>query len=91
MPDGKMPYEMLYRKKPSLQKLQNWGTKVWVHTMDGSKLDGHLRVGCWIGLDEVSNGHQIYWPDRQSVSIERSVKFMNDDFVLLIARLIPGG
>ena len=64
LPDGKMPYKMLYRKKPSLQKLQNWGTKVWVHTMDGLKLDGHLRVGRWIGLDEVSNGYWIYWLDR---------------------------
>ena len=64
LPDGKMPYKMLYRKKPSLQKLQNWGTKVWVHMMDGLKLDGHLRVGRWIGLDEVSNGHWTYWPDR---------------------------
>jgi hypothetical protein len=59
-----------------------FSTKVWVHDASGSKLDGRSRVGHWVGFDEVSNGHRIYWPDKQSVSIERSIKF-DDDWVMV--------
>ena len=63
LPDGKTPYEMLYEKKPNLRNLHEWGTEVWVHTTEGTKLDGRSKVGRWIGLEEISNGHRIYWPD----------------------------
>jgi hypothetical protein len=65
LPDGKTPYEMLYSKKPNLSQLKEWGGIVWVHTSEGTKLDGRSKKGKWIGFDEVSNGHQIYWPDKQ--------------------------
>ena len=37
--DGKMPFEALYSRPPDLLALQTWGTTVWVHHADGSKLD----------------------------------------------------
>ena len=49
---------------------------------DESKLDGQSKVGRWIGFDETSNGHQIYWPEKCSVTVECSVKFVNDDVVI---------
>ena len=82
LPDGKTPYEMLNGKKPNLSRLHEWGTEVWVHTTEGNKLEGRAKVGRWIGFDEVSNGHRIYWPDKRSVTIERSVKFTNNDIIL---------
>ena len=81
LPDGKTPYEMLYGKKPNLKNLHEWGTEVWVHTTEGSKLDGRAKVGRWIGFDEVSNGHRIYWPDKRSVTIERSIKFTDNTII----------
>jgi hypothetical protein len=64
---------MLYGKKPNLAGLPEWGAKVWVHDDSGSKLDGRARIGRWIGFEEASNAHRIYWPDKHSVTVERSV------------------
>ena len=40
LPEGKTPYEMLYRKRLDLKNLLEWGSDVWVHTAEGTKLDG---------------------------------------------------
>ena len=37
--DGKMPFEVLYGQPPDLLALQTWGTTIWVHHVDRSKLD----------------------------------------------------
>jgi hypothetical protein len=76
--DGKTPYEMLTCNKPNLANLHKFSTKVWVHDTFGSKLNSHSRIGCWVGFNEVSNSHRIYWPDEMTISIECSVKFDND-------------
>ena len=73
LPEGKTPYEMLYNEKPNLKNLHEWGSAVWVHTTTGTKLDGQLKTGKWIGFDETSKGHCIYWPKRRNVTIERSL------------------
>jgi hypothetical protein len=59
LPAGKTPYEMLHGKKPNLNGLREWGSKVWVHDTSGSKLDGRSRIGHWVGFDEPSNAHRI--------------------------------
>jgi hypothetical protein len=84
---------MLYHKKPSLKNVHEWGSHIWVHTLDGTKLDGRSKIGRWIGFEEISNGHQIYWPDKCSVTVKCSIKFVNDEAVFLsnlIAKLIQG-
>jgi hypothetical protein len=78
LPDNKTPYEMVYNKKPNLANLHEFGTKVWVHDSENSKLEGRSRIGRWLGYDTESSGHRIYWPDRHSIGVERSVKF--DEF-----------
>ena len=67
---GKTPYEIFYGTKPNLQGLPKFGSKVWVHTPEGSKLDGRSVVRRWVGFDEESSGHHIY-----SLSIQCSIKF----------------
>ena len=37
--DGKMPFEMLFGKKPDLSGLPEWGAKVWVLKEECGKLD----------------------------------------------------
>lgn len=77
------PYEALTGKKPDLSNLHEWGTKVWVHDPNNSKLDARSKVGCWVGFDnESTHGHRIYWPDRRTVSVERDVKF-DDSYVMI--------
>ena len=70
------PYEILNGCKPNIGNLQPWGCKVWVHSPGGSKLNSRSSVGQWMGFDtETKGGHRIYWPERRTVSVERSVKF----------------
>jgi transposase InsO family protein len=76
------PFQAMFGAKPDLSNLPEWGVKVWVHDPTGSKLDGRSQVGRWVGFDEESHGHRIYWPDRHSVTAERSVKFDIDNVVL---------
>jgi transposase InsO family protein len=75
---NKTPFEMAMGKKPDLTNLHVWGCKVWVHSQGGSKLDGRVAIGRWMGYDETSSGHRIYWPERRSVTVERSVKFSEE-------------
>ena len=74
--DGKTPFEVFYSVKPNLAGLPEFGCKVWVHTMEGSKLDGRVVIGKWVGFDEDSSGHQIYSPDKRTVSIQHLIKSM---------------
>ena len=77
--DGKTPFEAYHSAKPNLYGLPEFGCKVWVHTTSGSKLDGRAVEGKWVGYDEDSSGHRIYFPEKRTVLIQRSVKFAKDD------------
>ena len=61
--------------------------KVWVHDSSGTKLDSRSRIGRWIGFEEASNAHRIFWPDNHSVTMEQNIKFNNND--LLIPCALP--
>ena len=76
---------MLTGKKPNLAGLREWGTKVWVHDKNGSKLDGKSKIGRWVGFEEASDAHRIYWSEKRSVTVERSIKFDENDV------LVPSG
>ena len=72
---NKMPYKVLYSKKPNLEKLPVWGCQVKVHDITGSKLDMWVRDGHWVGFDPKSDGHRIYCVDHGTVGVEQSVIF----------------
>nr|GAT54265.1 polyprotein [Mycena chlorophos] len=57
--DGKTPFEAFTGKKPDLD----------------SKLEGRARTGHWIGYDQESNGHCVYYPDNGTIRPELSVRF----------------
>ena len=83
------PHELLTGQKPNIGDLQPWGCKVRVHDTGGTKLDGRSKTGRWLGFDpETKDGHRIYWPEKQSVSVERSVRFnFNDEMVIRVLLL----
>ena len=82
------PYEILNGKKPNVGGLHPWGCIVRVHDTGGTKLDGRSKVGRWMGFDpDTKDGHRIYWPEKGSISIERSVRFNFDDEA--IVRVLP--
>ena len=72
------PYEKLFGNKPVLSGVPEWGQTVWVHSGTGSKLDARGVEARWVGYDtESTHAHRIYWPNKNSVSVERNVKFGN--------------
>jgi hypothetical protein len=75
IPSGKTPYEMVTGKKLNLSDLCEWGSVVWVHDDSGTKLDGRAKEGHWVGFDEQSKGSRVYWPEKHTVTVERSVTF----------------
>ena len=52
-------------------------------------MDGRSKVGQWVSFDpDTKDGHCIYWPEKRSVSVERSVKFnFNDETMVKILPL----
>jgi transposase InsO family protein len=70
------PYEKLYGNKPNLSGVPEWGQAIWVHFGTGSKLDVRGIEARWVGYDaESTHAHRVYWPYKNSVMIERNVKF----------------
>ena len=56
----------------------------------GSKLDGRSRSGRWMGFDEeTGDGHRIYWAEKRSITVERSVRF-NFEHEMVVGQLPYG-
>ena len=68
-------------KKPDLSAIRYWGCKAWVKLLDAGKLEPRAAEGHFIGIDNESKGFRIYWPGKNTVSIERNVYF-NENEVL---------
>lgn len=73
--DNCTPYEVVYKSKPDLSNVPEWGCKVWVHDTSAGKLGARAKVAYWVGFDMQSNGHHIYFPEKRTVKVERSVSF----------------
>lgn len=87
-----MPYEILTGKKLDLSNnLYSWGTQVWIHDTSGSKLNGHAKEGRWVGFDDQSKRHRIYWEEKRSVTVERSINFIPDDVDIQIGNVPVDG
>ena len=80
--NGKTPYEILTGNKPNLADLHEWGSKIWIHLPECSKLDGRAKEGRWLGFDTESKGSRVYSLETRRVSIERNIKF-EDGYVLV--------
>jgi len=57
----------------------------------GSQLDGRAKKGWWIGFDQESKGHRIYWPEKRSVTVERSVTFIPEEVDVHVGNALVGG
>ena len=75
--EGMTPYEAAFGKKPNLKGLREWGERVWVRIEGGNKLEGRVREGRWLGVDEQSKGVHIYWPDTRTITVKRNT-YYND-------------
>lgn len=69
-----MPYRAVYGEKPTLKGAREWGSLCWV-TRKTSKIRDCAEEGWWIGFNDSSRGHRIYWPTRQTILVEHDVNF----------------
>ncbi len=87
IPEGKTPYEVFLGKKPDLSNVHEWGTLCYVHqpkSQGQSKLDGRVKVGRWIGVDDKSQGCHIYWPEERRVTVGCSVVFQKPEVMVMV-------
>ena len=82
--EGRTPYEVALGEVPDISGVPEWGCIVWVHYTKDAKVGERARPGRWVGFDSESQGHRIYWPEAQSVSVERNVRFVAPTPVLLL-------
>ena len=75
---GSTPHERATKTKPNLGRIPRFGQEVLVLIDAASKLDPKSKTARWIGFDDESKGHKVYWPDKQSVSVERNLMFVPD-------------
>jgi hypothetical protein len=80
---GLSPFEARFGVVPDISGLWEWGAWVYVHSTSKNKLDPRAAECRWLGFDESSNGHRVYWPARRVISVERSIRLasrqMRDD------------
>jgi hypothetical protein len=73
------PHEQLTGQKPNVAGVPEWGQCVWVHTTFGTKLGRHAKMAHWIGYNRGStHAHRIYWPEMQTVTTERNIRFTTE-------------
>ena len=46
-----------------------------------------MKEGRWVGFDDESKAHHIYWEEKRSVTIERSVTFAPEEVTWEVAPL----
>ena len=73
--DSKTPYKMQHKKKPHLAGIQEFGVAACIKDLKAGKLDACTKVGQFVGYDLEFKGYQIYWPQKQSITVECNVVF----------------
>jgi hypothetical protein len=72
---GYMPHTLIYKMKPNLANVHEFRSKVYVHTMDGRKLEARASEAIFVGIDKQSKAYWVYWANQCSVSVKRNVTF----------------
>ena len=77
--NGKSPYKMKHKKVPHLGNIHKFGTVVYVKDLKARKLDVCAKLGWFVIYNSESKGFHIYWPNKQSVTVEHDVIFNQED------------
>lgn len=79
----KTPYEVRFGKRPDLSGLKPFGSICYVKRDDGDKLGARAEEARWLGFDSTSNGIQVYWPVKWSITVERNIVVSSREIPLL--------
>ncbi|KNZ76413.1 Copia protein [Termitomyces sp. J132] len=75
LPNNTTPYQMVIGKKPDLLKVCKWGSHTYVKLHHTGKLESQVMEVRMVGIDDESKGYQIYWPNRNRITVERDIYF----------------
>ena len=75
---GLTSHEHVTKTKPNLGRIPHFRQEVRVIIVAASKLLPKFKPAQWTGFHNESKGHKVYWPDKQSVSVERNLTFVPD-------------
>jgi hypothetical protein len=67
---GHTPYELVHGTKPNLSQVHEFGMPVFVHVLEGGKLEPQVEEAVFVGIDGESKGYQVYWPMKKCISVE---------------------
>ena len=83
---------MKHKKVPHLGNIDEFGMVAYVKDLKAGKLDARAKLGRFVGYNSESKGFHIYWPNKQSVTVERGVIFNQEDVLIKNDHVvIPGG
>ncbi|GJV26785.1 ribonuclease H-like domain-containing protein [Tanacetum coccineum] len=81
MLNGKSPYEMIYRKCPSLSHLRFFGCLCFATLINSSdKFGSRSKKWVLIGYSSVKKGYRLYSLDKHQFIFSRDVKFFENIF-----------
>ena len=75
-----VPYEIWYRKKPSVSHFRVFGGNVYVHVENASKFDAKAKRCCFVGYSSQKKGYRVYDIKKDIIETHRDVKFMESQF-----------
>ena len=73
----KTPYEALTRTKPNLCNMHVFGAKCYAYQQNAKKLDPRSQKGIFVGYDRDSPAYLVYFPEVNTISKVRCVKFFD--------------
>ena len=60
--DGQTPFEIMFKMKPNLKNIPEWGACIFILCKGCSKFKSRADEACWVGYSLDSKGHRVYWP-----------------------------
>ena len=73
---NKTPEEMFTGRKSDLQELRIFGSMVYVHDPDTSKLEDRAIKALFVGYGEQAKGYVVYIPSSKKLTLTRNVTFL---------------
>jgi len=71
--DSKTPFQALFGRLPDLSSLRVWGSHVWVHDPNRSKLDVCVCEVQWLSIDIDAKAHRVFWLGTGTVIVEQNI------------------
>ena len=66
---------MVFKSKPHLQDLPEWGSTIYILCEGHGKLEEWADQAHWVGYSSNSQGHRVYWPGKRHVTTKWNITF----------------